>query len=69
MAKQFNGVINLDVRDSVADWSPYLAEEAPELMAVSRCPDFVMDKGHAFEWFKQMTDEDKYALIELLKTF
>ena len=30
MAKQFNGVINLDVRDSVADWSPYLAEEAPE---------------------------------------
>ena len=25
----FNGVINLDVRDSVADWGPYLAEEAP----------------------------------------
>jgi arylsulfatase len=30
MPKPFNGVINLDVRDSVADWSPYLAEEAPE---------------------------------------
>jgi arylsulfatase A-like enzyme len=28
--KPFNGVINLDVRDSVADWGPYLAEEAPE---------------------------------------
>ena len=38
-------------------------------MAVSRCPDFVMDQGHYFEWFKQMTDEDKDALIELLKTF
>jgi arylsulfatase A-like enzyme len=29
MAKQFNGVINLDVRDSVEDWTPYLAETAP----------------------------------------
>jgi len=28
--KPFNGVINLDVRDSVADWGPYLAEEAPD---------------------------------------
>ena len=27
MAKPFNGVINLDVRDSVADWGPYLAEQ------------------------------------------
>jgi len=50
-------------------WSLFTSRIAPELMAVSRCPDFVMDKGHAFEWFKQMTDEDKYALIELLKTF
>ena len=30
MAKQFKGVINLDVRDSVPDWGPYLAEEAPD---------------------------------------
>ena len=30
MAKQFNGVINLDVRDSVADWGPFQAPEAPE---------------------------------------
>ncbi|MFC4223634.1 arylsulfatase [Lysinibacter cavernae] len=29
MAKKFGGVINLDVRDSVPDWSPYLAEKAP----------------------------------------
>lgn len=42
---------------------------APELMKVSRCPDFVMDKGHYYPWFQSMTDEDKYALIELLKTF
>ena len=30
MAKEFNGVINLDIRDSVPDWSPYLADKAPE---------------------------------------
>ena len=29
MPKPFNGVINLDVRDSVADWGPYLAEDGP----------------------------------------
>ena len=30
MSKQFKGVVNLDVRDSVADWGPFLAEQAPE---------------------------------------
>jgi hypothetical protein len=38
-------------------------------MKASRCPDFVMDKGHYFPWFDRMTDEDKQCLIELLKTF
>jgi len=42
---------------------------APALMKVNKCPDFVMDQGHAFEWFKDMTDHDKDCLIELLKTF
>ncbi|AMV39724.1 hypothetical protein VT85_19990 [Planctomyces sp. SH-PL62] len=42
---------------------------APALLEVSKCPDFVMDKGHDFPWFKSMTDDDKDALIELLKTF
>jgi hypothetical protein len=41
---------------------------APALLEVSKCPDFVMDRGHYFEWFKSMTDEEKDALIELLKT-
>jgi hypothetical protein len=43
-------------------------EIAPKLLAVSRCPDLVMDRGHEFEWFKGMTDREKEALIELLKT-
>ena len=28
--KPFNGVINLDVRDSVADWDAFTAEAAPD---------------------------------------
>ncbi len=30
MAKQFNGKIAVDIRDSVPDWEPYLAPKAPE---------------------------------------
>ena len=30
MAKPFNGVIDLDVRDSVADWDAFTADEAPD---------------------------------------
>jgi arylsulfatase A-like enzyme len=30
MAKEFTGTINLDVRDSVPDWSAFLADRAPE---------------------------------------
>jgi arylsulfatase len=30
MPKRFDGVINLDIRDSTPDWSPFLAEKAPE---------------------------------------
>jgi hypothetical protein len=42
---------------------------APALMKVSKCPDFVMDKGHFYPWFADMSAEDKEALIELVKTF
>src|SRR4051794_28270184 len=30
MAKPFKGVINIDVRDSTPDWTPYLAPKAPK---------------------------------------
>jgi mono/diheme cytochrome c family protein len=42
---------------------------APAFMNISKCPDFVMDEGHYFKWFDSMSEEDKNALIELLKTF
>lgn len=30
MEKKFGGVINLDIRDSVPDWAPFVAKKAPE---------------------------------------
>ncbi|MGB5431682.1 MAG: sulfatase-like hydrolase/transferase, partial [Acidimicrobiia bacterium] len=30
MPAQFNGVVNVDIRDSVEDWTPYLQPKAPE---------------------------------------
>jgi hypothetical protein len=46
-----------------------LKKERPvaELMAISACPDFVEDRGHYFG--AKLSDEDKRALIEFVKTF
>ena len=39
----------------------------PDLLAVSKCPDFVQDRGHYFG--STLSDGDKRALIEFIKTF
>jgi hypothetical protein len=41
-------------------------ELVPALLAVSKCPDFVTDRGHTFG--STLSDPDKLALIEFLKT-
>ena len=46
----------------------------PDLIRVSKCPDYVVNKGHYFGTsnFKSeppLSDDDKWALIEYLKTF
>ena len=46
----------------------------PDLLKVSKCPDYVVNKGHYFgtNFFKEepaLSDDDKWALIEYLKTF
>ena len=38
----------------------------PDLLKVSKCPDFQVDRGHTFG--SQLADNDKRALIEFLKT-
>jgi hypothetical protein len=44
------------------------------LLELSKCPDFVVNRGHYFgtDRFKEepgLSDDDKRALIEFLKTF
>ena len=39
----------------------------PDLLSVSKCPDFIINKGHYFG--SNLADDDKNALIEFLKTF
>jgi hypothetical protein len=46
----------------------------PDLIKLSKCPDYVVNRGHYFgtSFFKEeppLSDDDKWALIEFLKTF
>jgi hypothetical protein len=39
----------------------------PDLLKISKCADFVLDRGHTFG--ANLPDQDKHALIEYMKTF
>ena len=45
-----------------SDFNDQLAQD---LLALSKCPDFITDRGH--EYGSALSDEDKQALIEFLK--
>jgi hypothetical protein len=42
-------------------------KDVPALLSVSKCPDFIVNKGHYFG--TNLSDADKEALIEYIKTF
>lgn len=42
---------------------------APVLAKVSKCPDFVTDRGHDYVFMRDFTDQEKHELIALIKTF
>ncbi len=42
-------------------------KDVPALLSVSKCPDFIVNKGHYFG--SNLSDEQKNDLIEFLKTF
>ena len=44
-----------------------LLKAVPELLAANKCPDFIEDEGHYFG--TNLSDADKQALIEFVKTF
>ncbi|MEP6662507.1 MAG: hypothetical protein ABJC04_02480 [Verrucomicrobiota bacterium] len=58
--------IKLENLDSVAAKEVLKTEVAPLLFQVSKCPDLVEDRGHYFG--TDLSDTDKRALIEFLKT-
>jgi hypothetical protein len=58
--------IKLQNLDSAAAKELLRTEVAPALWKVSKCPDFVEDRGHYFG--SELPDADKLALIEYLKT-
>jgi hypothetical protein len=41
----------------------------PALIRASKCPDFVTDRGHDYEFMRSFTDQEKTDLILLLKSF
>ena len=50
-------------QQALAAFRPFV----PRLMEFSKCPDYVVNRGHYFG--RDLHDEDKRALIEFLKTF
>ena len=60
------------IRINAENLSPEAADAelrklVPDLIAMNKCPDFIEDKGHYFG--TDLSDNDKRALIEYLKTF
>jgi hypothetical protein len=57
-------IYNEDLSDEEA--TAILREHVPALLDLSNCPDFITDRGHYFG--TDLSDEDKEALIEYVKT-
>jgi hypothetical protein len=74
-AKQLFGVLlklkqalkSLPENPSDMEASKALAPLVDDLISISKCPDYIVNKGHYFG--SNLSDDDKNALIELLKTF
>ncbi|HJY08369.1 MAG TPA: hypothetical protein VJ323_18765 [Bryobacteraceae bacterium] len=65
---------NLGSNPSDDDARKVFANVVDPMMELSKCPDYVVNRGHYFgtSYFKEepgLSDQDKYALIEFLKTF
>jgi hypothetical protein len=58
--------IKLKKLDAASTKALMVQELVPMLLEVSTCPDFVTDRGHTFG--STLSDSDKLALIEFLKT-
>jgi hypothetical protein len=74
LIKMKHDLASLPKNATDADAEKIFANLVPDLLALSKCPDYVVNRGHYFgtDWFSQepgLNDSDKKALIEFLKTF
>jgi hypothetical protein len=74
LIKMKHDLAELAVHPDEAKNRRVFANLVPDLFALSKCPDFVVNRGHYFgtSFFAEeppLTDADKLALIEFLKTF
>ena len=74
LIKMKHDLASLPENATDADAEKIFANLVPDLFALSKCPDYVVNRGHYFgtDWFSQepgLSDSDKKALIEFLKTF
>ena len=73
--KKLIGVV-LKLKEDLKSLPPNVSDEevrkvfdkdVPALLSVNKCPDFIINKGHYFG--SNLSDADKEALIEFVKTF
>lgn len=74
LVKMKHDLASLPQNATDEDARKIFANLVPDLLALSKCPDYVVNRGHYFgtSYFDQepgLSDDDKYALIEFLKTF
>ena len=70
-------LVSLDQDANDADARKAWADVIDDLIAISACPDYVVNRGHYFgtdklpasEGEPGLSDDDKWALIEFVKTF
>ena len=58
-------VVIVGGRPAGASLAARLGKLVPDLLAASKCPDFIADRGHLFG--NHLSDDDKRALIVFLK--
>jgi len=74
LIKMKHDLASLPQNATDADAEKVFANLVPDLLALSKCPDYVVNRGHYFgtDLLAQepgLSDTDKRALIEFLKTF
>jgi hypothetical protein len=67
-------LVSLPPGASDAEANKVFSNLVPKLMRLSKCPDYIINRGHYFgtSYFKEepaLSDADKRALIEYLKIF